>query len=597
MVTQITLGNFFTQNGRTVLGGVSGSGLDTEGLINGLAEAKRIPAKQLEDKIAINDKRSAALSELRSLLGSFQDSANFLRNPVGFANAADNAFKYTSAAVSSNTSVSGSAYLSVLASPGAETQSYTINEISSIAKAKKQSSGSFAIVDPNASVVDPGPSADRFGSGTFTFNGQNITLAAGDSLNTVASKFNAVSDDTGVTASIIKISDGNYSLIFSAKETGLDSNFDLESPATITSDPSGALSGIVFSLVQDASNAIFKIDNLEITRQSNSISDAIEDVTFNLIAKTTTAVDPTELSVDITPDTSVAKNSIINFVNAYNDLRVFFSNQTKLDANGLYSEDAVLATNSVFRSILSKATENVSRQVAGLTGGIDSISDLGITLTDIPATATNPKVENILNVDESKLTSFLSSSFSSVKNVFGFNFSSDNSNLNAFKNSKNLDITDFTLTINPGTSTYQIDYLDGAGTPQTATLDAALFSDSSGYTLTGQSGTPFDGLVLLYTSTSVSTIDVSLSQGLADRIFNDLDSALDDDSGSLISDIEGVATQNQRYQDEIDKIDDQIEQYREQLIARYSALESALAKVNSVLQLLDALNKANQQGG
>jgi hypothetical protein len=48
----------------------------------------------------------------------------------------------------------------------------------------------------------------------------------------------------------------------------------------------------------------------------------------------------------------------------------------------------------------------------------------------------------------------------------------------------------------------------------------------------------------------------------------------------------------QRNSDEIVKIDEQIAQYRDDLLAKFTALESALARANSLLQLLDAQNNA-----
>ena len=547
MVSSITLGNFFTQNGRTVLGGVGGSGLDTESLINGLVEAKRIPAKNLEDKITINDKRSAALGELKSLLSKLKDTTSFLRNPQGVANAADNAFKYTSATLASNTSIPASSYLSVTSAAGASTQSYTINEISSIAKAKKQASDNFAIASPDTSVVDVTASANRFGTGTFVVNGKTITLATGDSLNTVVGKFNAVSDDTGITANIVQVSSGQYSITFSATATGLDADFDLESAGTVTSDPSGVLSGIAFGTTQIASNAVFKIDAVEITRQSNAISDVISGLTFNLIAKTTTAVDPTELSVDIAPDTSAAKNGIINFVNAYNDLRIFFANQTKLNDDGTYSEDAVLAQDSTFRSILNKASASVGTIVSGIASGSNKLSDLGITFTDVPESTENPLIRNILNVDEAKLTSALATNYNATRKVFEFTSSSDNTNLVVYSHTNALTVSNFTLSINTGTSTYEANYLDSGGAPQTATLQGTLFGDGTGYTLAGASGTPFDGLVLLYASTSNATINVTATRGIADQLFADLDAALDETTGALTFDAQGVTDASARY--------------------------------------------------
>ena len=85
----INLGNFSTQNGRTILTGTSGSGLDTQSLINDLATARELPKIQLEDRIELNSNKIDAYGDLRTILDNLRDAANFLRNPAGVQNDAD----------------------------------------------------------------------------------------------------------------------------------------------------------------------------------------------------------------------------------------------------------------------------------------------------------------------------------------------------------------------------------------------------------------------------------------------------------------------------------------------------------------------------
>ena len=94
MVTSIQLGNISQQNGKTVVTGNSSGGLDTEKLIEELTTAKRLPAVQLEERIESNVEKSGAFQELENILVRFQDAANFLRNPPGVNNDADNIFEY-----------------------------------------------------------------------------------------------------------------------------------------------------------------------------------------------------------------------------------------------------------------------------------------------------------------------------------------------------------------------------------------------------------------------------------------------------------------------------------------------------------------------
>src|SRR5271170_5247420 len=98
-MTQVTLGNFFTINGKSVLGGAGGSGLDTQAIINELTTAKSQPATNDQTQITANGKISSALTQFQSLLSSFQSAADALRNPPGVGNQADNVFDFTTANV------------------------------------------------------------------------------------------------------------------------------------------------------------------------------------------------------------------------------------------------------------------------------------------------------------------------------------------------------------------------------------------------------------------------------------------------------------------------------------------------------------------
>lgn len=593
MATQVQLGNFFSSNGKTVLGGVGGSGIDTKSLIEGLATAKRVPAVKLEDKVKVNESRTTALKEFQTLLSKLKDSANFLRNPPGVQNASDNVFEYTSATVASSTSVVASTYLSASAAPGATPQNYTINEITSVARAKKQTTGNFVIADTDTKVVYTTPGAGQFGAGTFTFKGKSITLADGDSLATVVSKFNQVSDDTGVTAGIVQVADGTYRISFTATSTGTDANFDFGAAGDATTDSvtSGAalLSNITFTTTQAASNAVFKVDNVEITRQTNSVADVIDGVTFNL-----NQIMPggTTLDITVSADQQIAKNGVINFVNAYNDLKIFFSKQTQLDEDGTVSKDAVLNSDPVLRSTMNNVSAELSSIVDGLTGDYARLGDLGITFIDLPASADNPFTRNILTVDEGKLASALSTDFNAVRKVFEFSFTSNNADLTVFSRTNALNINDFTLNLNPATNTYEATYTKNSVTT-TIQLDGTALS-GGGYTLKGRSGTVLEGLTMVYGGSTAATITVKATQGIGDAVFNIANETLKENTGSLAADLTSISDNTKRLNEEIAKIDEQIERYRNQLLDKFGSLEAAISKVNSLLEALDAQAKARE---
>jgi flagellar hook-associated protein 2 len=111
--------------------------------------------------------------------------------------------------------------------------------------------------------------------------------------------------------------------------------------------------------------------------------------------------------------------------------------------------------------------------------------------------------------------------------------------------------------------------------------------------LKGKSGTVLAGLEMIFASTAnTATINVTVTQGIGDRMFNALENILNDADGVLTNAETQLVELEQRNSDEIVKIDEQIAQYRDDLLAKFTALESALARANSLLQLLDAQNNA-----
>ena len=474
MVTSVQLGNFFTSNGKTVLGGVGGSGLDTNSLITGLVAAKQAPETALKDQITANDKQSTALSSFQTLLSTLQDATNFLRNPPGVGNDASNVFKATTSSVTASDGSTGSNYVTLSTQAGATTQSYTINSVVSLATARQQKTGDISILTADSQAVFTTPGTGQFGAGTITINGQDITLNDGDSLNTVAAKFNSVQDTTGVSASVVQVSTGKYQVIFNGTKTGQANDYDLNAIGDTT-----VLTNLGLSAGTASSDSDFFLNGAEIKRATNNISDAISNITFNLQQATPNG---TSLTATVSSDNTLIQNGVVNFANAYNAVRTFIAQQTQTNADGSYATTAVLANNQTFLTLANNITNQVNSSVPGLTGTTTAFADLGITFADIPATSTTPATTNAIQIDTTKLASAIAASPSAVSKIFGFTFNSDNPNLKVYARSNDLGVSNFTLTLNPyATQT--------TSSVSVADADTSVVSDDPGNTTLFKPGT------------------------------------------------------------------------------------------------------------
>src|SRR5690606_18890197 len=130
------------------------------------------------------------------------------------------------------------------------------------------------------------------------------------------------------------------------------------------------------------------------------------------------------ITLEIDKDNSAIAGSIGNFVDAYNEIRVFVEQQQERDATGALTENAVISNNSTMNTIVSRLSSFMSGQVslsipelygaAGMTNPV-RLGDLGIGFTDFLGSTDPenplPPVSNILTVDAAKLNTMLESYF------------------------------------------------------------------------------------------------------------------------------------------------------------------------------------------
>ena len=127
----------------------------------------------------------------------------------------------------------------------------------------------------------------------------------------------------------------------------------------------------------------------------------------------------------------------------------------------------------------------------------------------------------------------------------------------------------------------------------------ATYSPKSGSSLiTGISGSLIDGLVMTYGGSGYDTAHITITQGIADRVYNQLYSILGfNDNGIFDSIITSLSTKVGKENTQVDKLLSQKQSYRDFLIKKYSQVEESILKANSVLQLLDAEAAARKAAG
>lgn len=144
------------------------------------------------------------------------------------------------------------------------------------------------------------------------------------------------------------------------------------------------------------SDAQVRVDGVLLTRPTNTISDALDGVTLNLLQ----AEAGTEVDLTVTRDLDASVKALKDLAKAYNDV-VSFSSGQQLSGQPLQS-------NSALRRILSSFTQSLRTEVPG--GGEYSRATLaGLTLSRTGS----------LDVNEAKLRSALGANLSGVQTLFG----------------------------------------------------------------------------------------------------------------------------------------------------------------------------------
>jgi flagellar hook-associated protein 2 len=371
-----------------------GSGLDLSTLLDNLTTAEKARLTPITAAQTSYSAKLTAYGTLQSALQTFADAATALSSTNTYG---------ATTATSNNTSA-----FSATTTTGAAAGKYSVS-ITQLASAQ--------------SLVSATQSSSTAALGaTTTDNTRTLTISQGDGSTPLSIKL--TDDQTsltgvrdainkaggGVTASIVKVDDSSYKLVLSANKTGTDS----EMTVSVTGDDTlnniigydSSTSTGAMTENATAANAQLTFNGIALERQTNTISDAQDGITLNLVGTTTTAA-----SLTVAKDTSTASTAVQTFVDAYNALQDTFSSLTKFTATDTDSDTAdstngALLGDSALRTIQTRLNAAITG-VSG-SGTISSLQSIGIT--------TDPDTGK-LEIDSTKLSSALTDNPNAVQTM------------------------------------------------------------------------------------------------------------------------------------------------------------------------------------
>jgi len=368
------------------VGGLS-TGIDYNDLISKLMEVKRQPVKILENKITSYTDKMSSYSELSTKLSSLRSAADKL--------------KYSYSFYVNNATVSDETVLDATANGTAAVGNYSI-AVTTLASEEKEAHNGTGLTASSDIVNASG--SDKTFQYTYAGTQRTLTVADGTTLDGLKDLINNDASNPGVKATLVN--DGtNYRLIVTGNESGSTKNITIDAGTTL--DGTGGtvnFTAASFTQTKEAANAVFSVDNLPISRSTNSVSDVITGLTINLKKGGTPAETAT---ISVAADNESIKEQINDFVSAYNDVMAFLRENTAYDtASG---ESGILSGEGTARSIQNRIRDIATSSVSGLSGSLSMLAEIGIT--------TDYKTGNLV-VNSSTLDTKLGSNLDDIAEIF-----------------------------------------------------------------------------------------------------------------------------------------------------------------------------------
>ena len=383
-----------------------GSGLDVESLVSQLVLSDVQPVEnRLNTKEATYLAQLTAYGSVKSALAKFQTAAA----------SASAASQYTGKLASTSSSDA----VTATAEPSAAVADYAVDVVS-LATAQSLASGAFS-----ATTETLGTGTLTISLGTVTYDSvagsvtgftqksgtSAVSVVIDSSNNTLTGVRDALNAaGAGLNASVVNDGSG-YRLVIQSNTTGAENaiSISVDDTGDSNSTDNAGLSQLAFNesaanILQTGSgaDAAIKINGLDVTSPSNTVSGAVEGVSFMLKKITSSAA-----TVAITKDTAKATAGMNGLINGFNQLNAELNSLTAYNAAA--SRSSVLTGDATLRNLASNVRASLNAAVANSGGQYSTLAELGITTNVIDGSLSlnNTKFAAILENDATDVAKVL----------------------------------------------------------------------------------------------------------------------------------------------------------------------------------------------
>ena len=382
-----------------------GSGLDVESLVSQLILADVQPAEnRLNRKEASYQAQLTAYGSVKSVLSQFQAAAA----------SAGAAGQYTGKLA--NTALFDT--VTATATSSAAVGDYSV-DVTALAKAQSLASSAFSATTDTLGTGTLTISLGTVGydSGTSSVTGftqktntTSVSVVIDSSNNTltgVRDALNAAS--AGLNASVVNDGAG-YRLVIQSDSTGAENavSISVDDTGDSNSTDNAGLSQLAFNqtaahLLQTGAgtDAAIKINGLDVTSTSNTVTAAVEGVSFTLKKITSSPV-----LISVTKDTAKATAGVNGLITAFNQFNTEINSLTSYNATT--ASGSVLTGDATLRNLASNVRASLNAAVANSGGQYSTLAELGIT-TNV--------IDGSLSLDSTKFAAILENDATDVAKV------------------------------------------------------------------------------------------------------------------------------------------------------------------------------------
>ncbi|EPC3541705.1 flagellar filament capping protein FliD [Aeromonas hydrophila] len=367
------------------------SGIDLESIISTSVAAKKAQLEQpLIKKETFSKVSLSGVGQLKSAIASYVTTLKGMTKSDAF-----------NKRMISVTQDKDNPVLKVESKTGTSNGQYniTVNKLATTSK--------FAAVFNTA--TDPLVTQDgtlTFSAGTKTFS---VDVKAGDNLENIRKRINNYGDNFGLSANVIKTSDGKVKLI-------MDSGISGDGKDMTISGSTGELSSFASSLTagktQSAGSAEIDVDGNKLTSDTNTFDDTIMGLKIMVLRTsdkdTSNNLKPNK--VDISTDKDGIKTILKSFIDGYNAL-VSKSNELgkrNTVVSGVQKDDGgALAGDSMPRTVVNLMSSTITEK-SSASSELSTIFQMGVKMDK----------DGVLSLDDTKFNDALSKNYEQVVALF-----------------------------------------------------------------------------------------------------------------------------------------------------------------------------------